>query len=226
MPKIFCISDIHGCLAAFQAALELVDLSGDNRLVLLGDYIHGGPDPYGVLDTIMALEQRYGPEKVIVLIGNHEDMALDGRWPIARDSCVDEDADMDEERYLLWMARLRRCYATEKQIFVHAGIDEEAGEFWEETDDYTLTEKYPAELGTFGGNMDIIAGHIGTAEITGDPRFHDIYWDGQSHYYIDGTVLESGELPVLMIDTETDQYYQVRESGAWPIFPYGEEQDG
>lgn len=79
MPKIFCISDIHGCLAAFQAALELVDLSGDNRLVLLGDYIHGGPDPYGVMDAIMALEQRYGPEKVVVLIGNHEDMALDGR---------------------------------------------------------------------------------------------------------------------------------------------------
>lgn len=139
---------------------------------------------------------------------------------------MDEDADLDEEKYLLWMARLRRYYATEKQIFVHAGIDEEAGEFWEETDDYTLTEKYPAELGAFSEDMVIIAGHIGTAEIAGNPRFHDIYWDGQSHYYIDGSALETGELPVLMIDTATDQYYQVRESGAWPIFPYGEERDG
>lgn len=25
----------------------------------------------------------------------------------------------------------------------------------------------------------------------GNPRFHDIYYDGESHYYIDGTVLKS-----------------------------------
>lgn len=224
MSKIFCISDIHGCLAEFREALELVDLSGDNMLVLLGDYIHGGPDPYGVLDAIMDLEQQYGPEKVVVLVGNHEDMAMDGRWPIARDSCVEEDDDLDDEKYLLWMQGLRRYYATKRQIFVHAGIDEDAGELWEwATDDFTFTEKYPAETGKFSGGMDIVAGHIGTAEIVDDPCFHDIYWDGESHYYIDGTVLESGVIPALMIDTETNRYYQVRESGAWPILPYGAE---
>lgn len=225
MARIYAMSDIHGCLAEFQAALELVDLSGDNILVLLGDYIHGGPDPYGVLDAIMDLERRYGQDKVVVLVGNHEDMAMDGRWPIARDSgVVDQDEDIDDEKYMLWMQHLRRYYATEKQIFVHAGIDEDAGDMWEwGTDDYTFTEKYPAEIGKFSEDMVIIAGHVGTACIAGEPRFHDIYWDGQSHYYIDGTVLESGEVPVLMVDTDTDRYYQVRPSGPWPISPYGEE---
>ena len=46
---IYAMSDIHGCLEEFNHALSLVDLSGDNRLILLGDYIHG-PDSYGVLD--------------------------------------------------------------------------------------------------------------------------------------------------------------------------------
>ena len=47
--KIFAMSDIHGCLQEFEAALELVDLSGDNKSILLGDYIHSGADSYGVL---------------------------------------------------------------------------------------------------------------------------------------------------------------------------------
>ena len=71
--------------------------------------------------------------------------------------------------------------------------------------------------------MDIIAGHIGTSEISGDPRYHDIYFDGKSHYYIDGTVLDSGVIPVLMVDTETNKYYRVTEAGNWIILPYDEE---
>ena len=70
--------------------------------------------------------------------------------------------------------------------------------------------------------MDIIAGHIGTASIAGDPSFHDIYYDGQSHYYIDGSVLDSGVIPVLMVDTRSNRYYRVTETENWPIFPYGE----
>ena len=70
--------------------------------------------------------------------------------------------------------------------------------------------------------MQIVAGHIGTAEIAGDPGFHDIYYDGESHYYIDGTVLESGIIPVIKIDAKNSRYYCVTETGAWPILPYDE----
>ena len=53
---IYCMSDIHGCLAEFEDALSLVldDIEqGKAKLVLLGDYIHGGPDNRGVLDRII-----------------------------------------------------------------------------------------------------------------------------------------------------------------------------
>ena len=58
--KIYCISDIHGCLAEFEEALSLVlDHLGepDTKLVLLGDYVHGGADSKGVLDRIIDLQQ-------------------------------------------------------------------------------------------------------------------------------------------------------------------------
>ena len=59
----------------------------------------------------------------------------------------------------------------------------------------------------------VVAGHVGTCVIADDPSFHDIYYDGESHYYIDGTVIDSRYIPVLLVDTDEDKYYQVTESG-------------
>ena len=56
--QIYAMSDIHGHLEEFEAALELVDLSGDNKLILLGDYVHSGADSYGVIKKIMKLQQE------------------------------------------------------------------------------------------------------------------------------------------------------------------------
>ncbi len=216
---VYAMSDIHGCLEAFNEALQLVDLSGDNKLVLLGDYIHGGQDNYGTLDRIIEMERSYGTDKIIVLAGNHEDMACDGRWPIGEDD--------NDDRYISWMLKLRRYYVEGNTIFVHAGVDEEAEDLWEwGTDEYTMVEKYPAQTGKFiCGDKDIkiVAGHIGTATIAGDSTFHDIYYDGESHYYIDGTVLDSGVIPVLKVDVENQKYYRVTDSGDMLIQPYDEE---
>lgn len=223
MSSIYAISDIHGYIESLDEALNLVDLSGDNKLIFCGDYIHRGPDSYAVLDKIMELEMKYGPDKIIVLAGNHEDMVAEGRYPICYyDDEV--DADGSDDKYILWMQNLRRYYVEEDTdtIFVHAGVDEEAGDLWEwGTDDYTFTEKYPAQTGKF--YMNIVAGHIGTEEISGDPNFHDIYYDGESHYYIDGTVTVSGIIPVIKLDTDSRKFYRVSKNGEWLITPFDEE---
>lgn len=89
------------------------------------------------------------------------------------------------------------------------------------TSEDTYVNKYPAETGKIEGlDMKVVAGHVGTAEISGDPGFHDIYYDGESHYYIDGTVLDSGIIPVLLVDTDEDKYYKVTESGEWLVHPF------
>lgn len=68
--------------------------------------------------------------------------------------------------------------------------------------------------------MKVVAGHNGTYAIAGDDAFNGIYYDGASHYYIDGTVMMSKHVNVLMVDTETDRYYQVEEDGMTEIEPY------
>lgn len=221
--RIYCMSDIHGCIAEFEYALSLIDEQlnrPDTRLLLLGDYVHG-PDSYAVLDKIISLQSKWGCDKIMTLMGNHEEMVCDGRWPIEQN---DENVEAKEDSYISWMQNLPRYYVEGNTIFVHAGIDEEAEDMWEwGTDDFTFTEKYPAQTGRFFGEWKIVAGHVGTAAISGDPRFHDIYYDGESHYYIDGTVNDSGILPVLMVDTGKNLYYRVTESGNWLVLPYEEE---
>lgn len=50
--KRYMMSDIHGFLEAFEAALKKTDLSGENQLILLGDYIDYGPDGRAVLEKV------------------------------------------------------------------------------------------------------------------------------------------------------------------------------
>lgn len=223
--KIYAMSDIHGCLQEFEAALKLVDFSGDNKLILLGDYIHSGADSYGVLKKIIKLQQKYGNDKVVALMGNHEELVIEGRAPI-QESWGDglyDSGNSEDDNYIFFMQNLPLYHVEDNVIFVHAGVDEDAGEEWEwESTDRDFLEKYPAETGHFSGEMIIIAGHVGTAVITNNYRFHDIYFDGDSHYYIDATVYESGIINILMYDTEDEKFYQVSEAGRFEIEPYEE----
>ena len=226
------MSDIHGCLAEFEEALSLVMEhleEPETMLILMGDYIHGGADSRGVLDGIIKLQKEYGLNKVLALMGNHEEFVLWGDSTINhmiktfdKEHFIDED---NEDKYIQWMESLPRYYTAGNTIFVHAGIDEDAGDLWEwRTGDGIFVGKYPAETGKIEGlDMKVVAGHVGTAEIAGNPSFHDIYYDGENHYYIDGTVLDSGFIPVLMVDTDEDKYYRVTKSGNWLILPYEEE---
>ena len=225
------MSDIHGFLAEFEEALSLVIEhleEPDTKLCLMGDYIHGGADNYGVLDKIISLQNRYGEDKIIVLLGNHEEFVLTGYSSINSMSMIEDneydDADDQDDKYICWLENLPRYYTEGNTIFVHAGIDEDAGDMWEwGTSDEIFVSKYPAETGKIEGlEMKVVAGHVGTAEISGDPRFHDIYYDGDSHYYIDGTVMDSGIIPVLLVDTDENKYYQVTEGGNNLISPYYE----
>jgi len=230
--KIYCMSDIHGCLAEFEEALSLVIEhldEPDTVLCLMGDYIHGGTDNYGVLDKIMKLQYQYGSDKVKALMGNHEEFVLLGDSTINHMmKNFDEELGNDDgkdDKYYRWMENLPRFYTEGNTIFVHAGIEEDAGDMWEwATGDDIYVGKYPAETGRIEGlDMKVVAGHIGTAEIAMDPKFHDIYFDGESHYYIDGTVMDSGIIPVLLVDTDEDKYYRVTETGKHLIYPYDEE---
>lgn len=227
---IFAMSDIHGFTMEFEEALSLIleHLEDeDTKLVLLGDYIHGGGDSKGVLDRIIGLQRKYGSDKVLPLLGNHEEFVLMGDSSVSSmfkslDDSYDEES---EEMYVRWMESLPRYYVEDNTIFVHAGIDEGAGDLWEwETTEEVFTSKYPPETGEIPDlDMKVVAGHVSTEEISGERGFFDIYYDDASHYYIDGDVKASGRINIIKVDTKQEKYYQVTESGEWLILPYEEE---
>ena len=44
---------------------------------MLGDYIDRGPDSYRTLRRLIELQETFGKQRVILLRGNHEQMAID-----------------------------------------------------------------------------------------------------------------------------------------------------
>ncbi|WP_300342249.1 metallophosphoesterase [Nesterenkonia sp.] len=94
-----------------------------------------------------------------------------------------------------WLHALPRCYETDAQIFVHAGVNEDAGDLWKAaTPERMFTEKFPPTFGSFVKT--IIAGHVATASIHPDGS-HGVFFDGESHYYIDGSAEYTGRANLL-----------------------------
>lgn len=242
----YAMSDPHGCLDVLKKNVEQLDLSGENRLILLGDYIDRGPQSGQTLRYIYDLQREHGAEKIIVLRGNHEEDFLD--WINTINNWLAYDRGLNTFRTLVtaeqleefkrfaakangselisrlnekavkmiletngdlikWLRTLPYYYKTETQIFVHAGVDEEAGEWWETgTPNYIFVGKPFDLIGIGEFCMDIIAGHIATSKISGDCDFHGVYHDGASHYYIDGMTAVSGKIPVLAYDEKSGKY--------------------
>ena len=85
---------------------------------------------------------------------------------------------------------------------------------WGSSDDIFLW-KHPATFGHF--IKPVIAGHIGTAGLAHDKHFHDVYYDGDSHYYIDGSVYKHGKLILFAYDEAEDKYWQIEGERRVPI---------
>lgn len=107
-----------------------------------------------------------------------------------------------------WFIRKKDAlyYETKNQIFVHAGICEVDEELWKyATSDEEFIWKYPAETGSF--YKEIIAGHVSTVSVSGNEGFLGrVYWDNESHYFIDGDTPRSLIVPLLKYDTQTKIY--------------------
>ncbi len=73
----FVVGDIHGCKNELLGLLELISYDpSQDQLIFIGDYIDRGPDPKGVVDTILEL-RNISRHELICILGNHEAMFLD-----------------------------------------------------------------------------------------------------------------------------------------------------
>lgn len=75
--NLFAIGDVHGNIRALDDLLGkiLCQLTPDDTLVFLGDYIDRGPYVRECVDRIIEV-RRTSPFAVVTLLGNHEDWML------------------------------------------------------------------------------------------------------------------------------------------------------
>ena len=77
--RLAIISDIHGNLAALEAALAEVEAAKPDRIAVLGDLVLNGPRPVEAVDAVMALDAA----GAMVIAGNTDLAVADGDYTAA-----------------------------------------------------------------------------------------------------------------------------------------------
>ncbi|MEY9180591.1 metallophosphoesterase family protein [Bradyrhizobium sp. USDA 313] len=137
MSQTYAIGDLHGCLDQLKQLVELCERDageGRSKFVFLGDYIDRGPDSRGVVEFLMDL-QRWSPDEIICLRGNHEDLllaALEGedaelvwRQNGAQFTLASYKAKTPRDipiTHLDWLRSLPVFHDDGIRFFVHAGV--------------------------------------------------------------------------------------------------------
>jgi serine/threonine protein phosphatase 1 len=128
------ISDIHGCAKTLMALVESkVQLTKDDHLYLLGDYIDRGPNSSGVIDYLINLTNN--GYNIFPIRGNHEQNLLNAINEYDTETLVhfvriiNNSGDLLDEnntikqRYIDFFTSLKFYYDLGDFIIVHAGIN-------------------------------------------------------------------------------------------------------
>ena len=201
------IDNGHQSFQVISKIIELEELHPNQIITLLGNHeewfydwlILENPTSSSFSETIKSF---FSPEELTyILKSNVNNFEAGVRNEIKNNIKFNPFINWFKKRY-----RDKRYYETDTQIFVHAGIDEEAGKLWKDlTSSEMFTNKFPITTGGFF--KDIVSGHIASWEVAKDKTYQcKIYFDGKKHYFIDGDVYHSKTIPVICYDTVTKSY--------------------
>ena len=132
--RLIAIGDIHGCFDQLNLMIEdKLQVTEQDKVILIGDYIDRGPKIRETIDYIIALRaQGYD---ITPLRGNHEVMLLNSfktgdfsmwLWNGAEstlNSFQIEITDSPEEKYLKFFESLQWYHEEGDYLFVHAGFN-------------------------------------------------------------------------------------------------------
>ncbi|VOT58735.1 Ser/Thr protein phosphatase family protein [Streptococcus pneumoniae] len=201
------IDNGHQSFQVISKIIELEELHPNQIITLLGNHeewfydwlILENPTSSSFSETIKSF---FSPEELTyILKSNVNNFEAGVRNEIKNNIKFNPFINWFKKRY-----RDKRYYETDTQIFVHAGIDEEAGKLWKDlTSSEMFTNKFPITTGGFF--KDIVSGHIASWEVAKDKTYQGkIYFDSKNHYFIDGDVYHSKTIPVICYDTVTKSY--------------------
>lgn len=130
--RTLVIGDIHGGLRALIQVLERANVTIDDTLIFLGDYVDGWSESAQVIDFLIALNKK---QKCIFIKGNHDLWC--GRWlllgasnPVweenggreAKQSYLDTGL-LSNAKHKYFFENLKNYYIDEEdKLFIHAGF--------------------------------------------------------------------------------------------------------
>ncbi|MEO1451779.1 MAG: metallophosphoesterase, partial [Bacteroidota bacterium] len=143
----FAIGDVHGCLASLKALLyHKIELKPADRIFLVGDYVHRGPDSIGVLEELISLQER--GYDIRPIRGNHDVMFLDEEEGLS-------------DRYRNFLESLPYYQETNDFYFVHAELNFDAEDPLADTSAMIWGVGYPVLPDwDFLNGRKVIHGHI------------------------------------------------------------------
>jgi serine/threonine protein phosphatase 1 len=133
--KTFVIGDIHGGLKALVQVLERANISKNDTLIFLGDFVDGWSESPAVLDFLIALEKTHN---CIFIKGNHDDLLL--QWLTGKKVDFNEElwfqhggkatamayekiTTAKKEAHITFLQSLQNYHIdTQNRLFVHAGF--------------------------------------------------------------------------------------------------------
>lgn len=135
MKRTLVVGDIHGGYRALLQILERANVTTEDTLIFLGDYMDGWSESPEVLDFLIQLNQTH---TCIFIKGNHDELVID--WLEERFENINESmwfkhggkatveayANIDKvkkKEHIAFLKELKNYYLdSENRLFIHAGF--------------------------------------------------------------------------------------------------------
>jgi serine/threonine protein phosphatase 1 len=217
---LYAVGDIHGQREKLDELLATLPLQEDDRLVFLGDYVDRGPESYGVVERLIALERE---RDCIFLMGNHESMFLDflglrDERHFGGDAFLTNGGDRTlasygffeappgafelPEDHAAFFSKLRLYHREGDYLFVHAGL---SARWLDETDlDYVLRRSRSEDL-LWSRAIGDLPHRLGVTVVYGhtpDPSLQ-VRWNEPFSIGIDTGAAFGGPLTAIRLPDET-----------------------
>jgi diadenosine tetraphosphatase ApaH/serine/threonine PP2A family protein phosphatase len=199
--RTIVIGDIHGCYDELTALLDKLGVTGDDRIIAVGDLIVKGEKNREVLDLFMS-DARFSS-----VLGNH-DLAILRKWRKedvklnSRQKECKRELKEGRERYSAYLASLPLTIEAGAHLIVHAGVRPgvalEAQTVEDLTELRTLGEDRTSRKGTawyevYDGERTIIFGHWPSATPRRGLRAIGIDTGCVYGYELTAYIIETGE---------------------------------
>lgn len=135
--RTFVIGDIHGALKALQQILKRANVTENDTLIFLGDYVDGWSDAAGVINYLIELKTTH---KCVFIKGNHDELFLtwlqkekhNPQWLThGGQASIDSYKNLSKgERaiHIHFFENLENYYLdSENRLFLHAGFTSDKG---------------------------------------------------------------------------------------------------